>query len=295
MVRKRLGAALVAIVLLVGGYAYAAQEINGGLLRWLINGVRQPSGVSEINCKSDAGACYRDGGVATIDLDRVGGGGGSDAPAGCQPNQAKAASNDGGASKCVAFTFNADNSVTFADGTSFSGPIWNATKNKVDGFPDAVVSQASVSPQDRDAGAVNATGFLPQRFRATGGYTTNGDAYVMPNAGCSVGVPNNQTLRFEVQFHGTKVPGVDASSIPTGSCWVRRKYEVTNANGTLTVTVIQAEADTGGCGPGAGSGYQIDGGGAGASGVVSPVFVGAAATQIRVECELVDWYVTSNP
>ena len=48
--------------------------VGRGIQRVLINGTRTPAGVSEIQCKSDAGACYRDAGVVTFDFDQVGAG-----------------------------------------------------------------------------------------------------------------------------------------------------------------------------------------------------------------------------
>lgn len=70
--------ALLALVALVAVDAYGQYTVVGqGIQRVLINGARQPSGVSEIQCVHDGGACYRDAGVVTIDLNQVSGGGGA--------------------------------------------------------------------------------------------------------------------------------------------------------------------------------------------------------------------------
>lgn len=288
--RPWIGGALLGLIALVALDAWGQYTVVGaGIQRILINHSRQPSGVAEIQCLHDGGACYRDAGVVTIDLNQVSGGGGSGniqtPDGGVAARSIMVAGNDGGTVLAsTAVSIDVSGNITIPTGATIDGRDPSADGLVIDGLPASSLSASFVSPGD--------AGFVEGVYRGTGA-TYNADAGYVINA-CRVSLPLRTTCQLRVRWLAASVVGVDASSETINTGTFCRIYTVrltssliTPVDAGLPAYVTNCETDNGGLTMGIHA--QADGS------VFEPTVQGIASTHIRMRCLVDNIDCVDNP
>lgn len=228
-------ALVLAIAFVIWDTARAEPTVVGGTLRPWINGLMVPSYVSVINCKSDGGACYRDGAVVTMDLDQLGTGNASN-PAGCTAGSIVTALDDAGRPSCATnVSIDPSGSVTLPPGATVDGRELSTDGTKLDGLPAQAVSQSQVNPAD--AGKVS--GFYEGQ-----GYGSSADTGVAI-AACTVEIPNNSACTFKVHWNGKQVGDAATGLTPSAIGDVERIYHVrSGTSGIAAVSMTLGAGDS---------------------------------------------------
>lgn len=250
--------------------------VGRGIQRVLINGVRQPSGVSEIQCVGSSSACYRDGGVVTI---VPGSGGGSGLPDGGPDNAIVRADGISTAIQTSQITIDDSGNLSVPLAATVDGRDVSALGTIIDSLPLDPMPTSKMSPADAS--------FVQGVYQGST-YTNNGDAGTQIPA-CVLSMPLRSACRVRVRWQAATVSGLDAgAAVSAASSWCRIYSFYTNATGIgAAPNAVNCETDH--AGVTAGITVQFDGA------VLQPTFQGPAATNLRLDCFVDDITCVYNP
>lgn len=270
-----MGSAILVAGLLLSPTA-DGQTFGQGILRVLINGVRQPSGVSEIQCVGSSSACYRDGGVVTI---VPGSGGGSGLPDGGPDNALVRADGISTAIQTSQVTVDDSGSISMVASATVDGYDISVLGTTVDNLPLDPLPTSMMSPADAS--------FVQGVYRGST-YTNNGDAGTQIPA-CVLSMPLRSACRVRVRWQAATVSGLDAgAAVSAASSWCRIYSFYTTSTGIgAAPNAVNCETDH--AGVTAGITVQFDGA------VLQPTFQGPAATNLRLDCFVDDITCVYNP
>lgn len=234
--RPWIGGALLGLIALVALDAWGQYTVVGaGIQRILINHSRQPSGVAEIQCLHDGGACYRDAGVVTIDLNQVSGGGSGNIQTpdgGVASRTIMVAANDGGTILAsTAWSVTIAGNVEGPSGATVDTVDISQLAATVSGMPANPLASSFVNPGDAN--------HVQGVYRCSG-FTNLSDAgVVFPGCGFSVS-PNKNTI-VRVRYYLTAVASIDAGSTNQNIGFMCRIYAIrTGTDGGVQATPSQA-------------------------------------------------------